>query len=346
MSGKHMFAGVNGPNGFYSRFDQITEEVPNGRKIYIKGAPGTGKSTIMKRIAKKADALNLDYEVFHCSSDPSSYDAVFIPAYKTAILDATSPHNADPMYPMAGGEILDVARFLRRKELSVKADKLRFYADKKKRAFQKGYHYLRAALPLLEDMEAEYKGSMDFDALSDIADKMITNILGMSQCINTGKPRSFFASAITPEGFVNYLDTIFKDAHVITIKGLCGSDVILNSIKETALKRGYAPLLFYCPMHPQTKLEHIYIPELKKAVTSYNFYTHYVGAETVDLDAYIYQKADTGDSRSYAGALMQLAIDAFADAKDAHGFLENIYVPCMDFDALNEMTEELINSIF
>ncbi|MCS4455740.1 hypothetical protein JTT01_05220 [Clostridium botulinum] len=48
---KHFFAGGNTAEGFYSLFNNIIDINNANRIIYLKGGPGTGKSSLMKSIA-------------------------------------------------------------------------------------------------------------------------------------------------------------------------------------------------------------------------------------------------------------------------------------------------------
>ena len=81
------------------------------------------------------------------------------------------------------------------------------------------------------------------------------------------------------------------------------------------------------------------------SLTTHDGYTAAPYAELFDLDAYgAYDAVEEGNS--YAGALMQRAIDAFSEARTAHGFLEKLYMPAMDFERLEESGQALINSIF
>ncbi|MDD6307947.1 MAG: hypothetical protein PUB07_01100 [Clostridia bacterium] len=346
MNGKHMFAGVNAPQGFFSRFDNIMPDSVQGRKIFIKGGPGMGKSTFMKKIAEKAKELDLEYEVFHCSSDPASLDGVYIPSLQTAVVDATAPHGSDPVYPVVGGELFDVSVFADKEKIAEHSGELQFYTAKKKRAFARGYHYLKAALPLLEDMEREYRAAADLRGIYDIGEKLANRILGQSSCEENGAVRKLFVSAITPEGFINYVDGAFADAYVVTIKGAYGGHIVLKRFAELAFSRGFTPILFYCPMRPSEKLEHVYIPQLRIALSTYDFYTHFGGAESVDLDAYISFTTDFGECWGHASSLMQRAVDAFGEARLSHSILEKIYVPAMHFDAMEEKGDALIRSIF
>jgi MoxR-like ATPase len=76
---RHMFPGNNTSRGFYSYYPYIVPYSAAEHIYILKGGPGVGKSTFMRRIAEKAALLDFDIEFMHCSSDPDSLDAVFIP---------------------------------------------------------------------------------------------------------------------------------------------------------------------------------------------------------------------------------------------------------------------------
>lgn len=346
MKEKHMFAGVNSPQGFFSRFDRIMPDSTDSRKIFIKGGPGMGKSTLMKKVAARAVKEGLECEVFHCSSDPASLDGVHIPAIRTAILDATAPHNCDPVYPCIGGELFDVSVHIQKDKMHPDPEEVTFQTMRKRRAFTKGYYYLAAALPLLRQLDSEYMENTDVRGIFEAAEKLADRVFGASVCSGDAEARELFISAITPEGFVNFADTVFGDTFCVAVKGSFGTSLFVRRFAEIARLRGFSPVVFHCPMRPDEKMEHVYIPQLRVSLTTYDFYTHAAAGETVETDAFIDHVPGLGDSYSYAGTLMQRAIDAFAEAKTAHGFLESIYVPAMDFEALEERGQRLIDSIF
>ena len=105
-SERHFFLGGNTPKGFFSYYDYIISQ-ESARKIYcIKGGPGTGKSTFMKKIADAAVKKGADVEYAHCSSDPDSLDGVIIKPANIALVDGTSPHIVDPKTPGAVDTII------------------------------------------------------------------------------------------------------------------------------------------------------------------------------------------------------------------------------------------------
>ena len=76
------FLGANSPYGFISIFNNLYYPEEDWFAYIIKGGPGTGKSTLMKKLAKEANLRGINTELIYCSSDPSSLDAVIFPQLK------------------------------------------------------------------------------------------------------------------------------------------------------------------------------------------------------------------------------------------------------------------------
>ena len=90
------FLGANSPSGFYSLYDQLLPP-ERARAIYIlKGGPGCGKSTLMRKVAAWAQETGLETEYILCSGDPDSLDAVVFPDKAAAIVDGTAPQGVVP----------------------------------------------------------------------------------------------------------------------------------------------------------------------------------------------------------------------------------------------------------
>ena len=93
---KDVFPGGNTSKGFYSFYRYILGQDEARRIICIKGGPGTGKSSLMRKIGEYFNNKGYDIEFHHCSSDNNSLDGVVINNLNVAILDGTSPHVAFP----------------------------------------------------------------------------------------------------------------------------------------------------------------------------------------------------------------------------------------------------------
>lgn len=91
---KERFFGASTPSGSVNYIGNLTEEL--SARYFIKGRPGTGKSTFLKKIADRAEKRGYDTEVYYCSFDKSSLDMVIVPELSFAVFDSTAPHELFP----------------------------------------------------------------------------------------------------------------------------------------------------------------------------------------------------------------------------------------------------------
>lgn len=91
---KHRFLGAATPAGAVDFVPNLTEGL--SRRFFLKGRAGTGKSTMLKKIAAEAEKRGFDTEIYHCGFDPHSLDMVIVRELDFAIFDSTSPHEYDP----------------------------------------------------------------------------------------------------------------------------------------------------------------------------------------------------------------------------------------------------------
>ena len=101
------FLGANSKNGFASLYDGFTDPAGGDFLWVIKGGPGCGKSTFMKRIGAAAEAAGLAAEYILCSGDPDSLDGVYFPEKRIGYADGTAPHVIEAVYPGAAALYLD-----------------------------------------------------------------------------------------------------------------------------------------------------------------------------------------------------------------------------------------------
>lgn len=100
----HRFFGSATINGNENYIPEVTGEL--SRRYFMKGRPGTGKSTLLKKIAAKAIERGFDTEIYHCSLDPNSLDLVIVRQLDFCVFDSTAPHE---YFPSRGGdEIIDI----------------------------------------------------------------------------------------------------------------------------------------------------------------------------------------------------------------------------------------------
>ena len=152
MSNVRYFLGGNTPSGFHSLYHELSHP-ERMRALYIlKGGPGCGKSSLMRRVARHARAAGLDTEEIPCSGDPDSLDAVILPALGAAIVDGTAPHVVEAKCPGAVDRYVDLSQFYRRDELHPRKGELLAAAKAYQGHYKRVYRCLNAAGALRQDL--------------------------------------------------------------------------------------------------------------------------------------------------------------------------------------------------
>ena len=98
---QHRFFGGSTSYGPIDFVENITEHIST--RYFIKGRPGSGKSTMLKKVLDNAIKRGIDVEVYHCGFDPDSLDMLLFPELNLTIFDSTSPHE---YYPSRIGDIV------------------------------------------------------------------------------------------------------------------------------------------------------------------------------------------------------------------------------------------------
>ena len=92
MSGIQFFLGANSPRGFVSFYEGWLDLLQTNRLFIIKGTPGNGKSSFMRRIESALAKKGHGAEEILCSGDPRSLDGLRFPDLGVAFVDGTAPH--------------------------------------------------------------------------------------------------------------------------------------------------------------------------------------------------------------------------------------------------------------
>ncbi len=352
---RHMFPGGNTSKGFFSFFDYIVDQDKARRIFILKGGPGVGKSTLMKEISQAVTEQGHDAEHMHCSSDPGSLDGVVIPKIGVALLDGTAPHVVDPSTPGAVDEIINLGEFWNETGISANKNEIIKVKNEIGNCFVRAYRYLGAALKIYEDTEAINAAAMNKAAAGFISREFADILFDMMQpAAVPGHERRLFASAITPDGLINFLDDLLTLENIYVLEGFpgAGTERVLERIKSDALERGFDAEAYYCAFKPD-KLEHLILPGLNTAFATVNSY-HGTDAcavrktdfrQMLDSNWIMRRRADLEYNQAEFDRLLDKALDILHREKQLHDELESYYIPHMDFDAINKKQQEIINRI-
>ncbi len=353
---REFFPGGNTALGFFSYYDYIISSDAT-RIMIIKGGPGVGKSSFMKALAAEMSQIGFDVELHHCSSDPNSLDGVVFPQIGVALIDGTSPHIVDPRNPGAVDEIINLGDYWDEKEIRRGKDEILELNRELAGYFHRAYRYLKAAKVIYDDLEIINSEGLAVGKANQIAADLIGEFLSAYQtAAKPGTLRKLFASAITPEGFQNFLSSIMADLPtVVAVSGGVGTGkaALLNKLVQAALERGFYCEGYYCAFDPY-KLEHLVIPEIGLAfTTSVEPHRYPIGKakRIIDMDQCVAPFVLTKHGEAIAfnqrllGELFETAISFIAKAKQTHDRLEEYYIPNMNFTAISELRKRTLERI-
>lgn len=358
---RHMYPGNNTPEGFFSYYQYILGQREADKIFVIKGGPGVGKSTFMRKIGDAMLQDGHDVDFMHCSSDNNSLDGIVLRDKKIAMIDGTSPHVVDPINPGAVDSIIHLGDYWDEEGIRKNRDALISNNERIKCIFNRAYNYLAAAGKMYDNMRSIYESAIDHGELYRISaqiigDELSPHVISPKQ----GDIKKYFGSAITPVGFEHYLNTLmdgYDKVYLIQTPVGVSSERMLDLFMEGAVYRGFTAEGYYCPMKPSSKLEHLLIPELGLAFTTSNEY-HSVDRSlleskvvTIDLeniiryDAIQYQESILEDSKQKMKELLEKAVFCLSQAKKEHDELEKYYVPNMDFLKIDALRTELTKKL-
>jgi len=349
---RHFFPGSNTPQGFFSYYDHILPHEKAERIIILKGGPGTGKSTLMKRLADDWERRGLTVEHHHCSADPGSLDAVALPEAGVAVVDGTRPHTIDPRFPGAVDEIVHLGEYWDEEGIRRHRDEIAALSALSSQAYQRAYRYLAASRLVYEEVVAIHSRALDLGRLNQMAQALIARCLSTRPAAAVPGPvRRLFASAITPRGHVHFVDRLAAGAsRVVVIQGPpgTGKSTLVEKLAQEASRQGIAVECFHSPYDP-VRVDHLVAPELDLAViTSAPPYLWAGSAEEVvdTREALLEERLqphreELKEAEQQALRLLEIAIRSLAQAKAYHDQLEQYYVPHMDFPAMEELYQRL-----
>lgn len=354
--GVSFFLGANTPGGFYSLFDELYDAEKGWRLYIIKGGPGTGKSSLMKKIAAEADKRGYFCERIYCSSDPNSLDGVIIPSLKISVADGTSPHVLEPVYPGVSEVIVDLGAFRDDKELIKNSAQIIKLTKENKAKHAECTRFLNAAGGARMDIVKTAALALDLEKTESFISHLAAREFGAGSS-GRGKIKRRFLSAVTPEGVSVFYDTTdaLAERKIILHDDIgLASGIITEALCETAAACGYDVIKCLCPLSPDTKADHIIVPELSLGIFTSNRYHTFQSetAKSVQCSRFLIKsemrlhKNRLSFTKKAYNEMISEALLRLKEAKAIHDELEKYYISAMDFDALGEHSEKLISEIF
>ena len=174
-AGGKWFAGANTEAGFSGSYPELAGEASLARLYIVKGGPGTGKSTLMRRIGEAAEAAGHRAEYCLCGSDPDSLDAVLLDG-RVAAVDGTAPHALDMVYPGAASELIDLSAFWDTGILLAARDEIVSLASLKAAEFASASRWLAAAGKVLSEEASLARRTFLADKAEGFASRLVKRL--------------------------------------------------------------------------------------------------------------------------------------------------------------------------
>lgn len=342
--GVPLFAAANSGKGFISFFDDIFSRPGIERRYVIKGGPGTGKSSFLKRIAKDAEGRGFGVEYYRCSSDPDSLDGIVVDG-RIALLDGTAPHTVDTDLPGVRDEIVNLGAFWDADALKARRREISLLGEEKSAAYRRAYRFLGAC----DDL---YFVNRDLVLPAVKHEKISRAVAKILRDIPDGEEFSLLPGLVDSVGvrgrvrFDSY-ERVAKTCYAIEDYYNTGA-LFLRALITAGMRKECAMRVSYNPIH---------IGEPDAVYFCDTDVCFVLLSEGTDAENVISMKrfVDSGRLRDVRGkvrvqkrlydSLLQSACDAFAEAGAYHMAIEQIYGACMDFDAEARFTRSFCQKI-
>lgn len=343
-SRKAYFAAANSGNGFVSMFDEIFFGKNIKRRYIIKGGPGTGKSSFIRKVGLSAERQGLPVEYYYCSSDTDSLDGAVIGG-SVALLDGTAPHSYDTIAPGVYDEIVNLGQFWNSEKLGRHADKIAELGKLKSAAYRRAYGYLGAALATVKTAE---------DVVSDcvLADKMKAAAARDISKLSLSKKGSVTVAQTEAMGVHGrvYLPTLALSAgHIHAVEDCYGiASAYLGELFSLARSRGYEAKVSFDTVDT-AKVREILFPETGDCFTA--VYEATENCSRVNVKRFVDTEKYAAVRQTYRSAmncydrLCRLAMESLSSAGKAHGEMEKYYVAAMDFVSQEKYCARFIDKL-
>lgn len=358
MSGKqkHYFACGNTAKGFQNFFESNLDDL---QKVYIlKGGPGTGKSTLMKKIGKKYLKKGYDVEFIHCSSDPDSLDGVIIRSLSFGIVDGTAPHVIEPKAPGAIEEYVNLGVAWDTHLLARATRNILDLKEEIAECYQNAYQMFQKALEIHDEWEKVYIQNMDFNKAEELGDFLMDELFHKVEPRKKGKTYHRFFGGSTPYGAMDYVENITDGLdRRYYIKGRPGSgkSTMLKKILRKAEEFGITTEVYHCGFDPNS-LDMLLFPDLSLCIFDSTAPHEYYPLEEHDIIIDMYEECiepDTDEKNAELienikkryKAMVEEGTTYLSKAKALHDELEQYYVRATDYEVVDSIIEDLMDSI-
>lgn len=352
MNGKgklrYVFASSNTSQGFYTF---IPDLIAGLARVYIlKGAAGTGKSTFIRLLGESLYEQGYEVEFWVSSVDGISPDGVYIPQLRAAVINGSLPTPVDPEYPGSHAEIINLGAYWDKEIINHKCHNIDTQVEEFRRHHLQAINALKGVARLQEEVKKAASTRLNLEKISDLIEKVAGDIME-----NQIAEKHYFASVVTAEGMINYLDEISSSCRKRYIfKGptSSGKSTVIREVADRARQRGYLLEYYHCGIDVEN-IVMVIVPNLQLALidagnieTGIKPWDIIIDMNTCLDDGKIdYNDAKANDNIRGIESLLLTAQNELKGADGAIKEIKKIYSAAMDFEALDERRNQVREEI-
>lgn len=351
MSEKLFLGGVT-PHGFSTHLGEYAENKDYYTYI-LKGGAGTGKSSLMKKLADYfEDTENVTR--YYCSSDPDSLDAVVLHSSKAVIIDGTAPHVFDPRFPGVSQKIVDLGVYWNDAMLRANKEKIIAVTQLNKSMLSAAANYSCALGKICADTRDCAEQFTDTCKLEAFAQRFCKKLFGKKRG-RGGNTSIRQLSVMTRYGYMTLSETLedYLDIYLLDDSCFFASDMFIELVAAQAARHGYDVGISPCLLFDGRVCEHLLIHELGVAIISSNQLTRLENrnASRINMSRfYDRQKMQLHKKRlrtnsALISELSAVSSDMLDGAKRVHDDIESFYIGAMDFAALDRVCANITADI-
>lgn len=354
---KKYFVCANTCKGFVNYFPSNMRD--KDRVYILKGGPGTGKSTLMKKIGEYFAEKDEEIEYIYCSSDTSSLDGIILKKRNFAVVDGTAPHVCEPTAPGAKEEYVNLGSAWSREMLvPYREDILKLNLDIKEK-YARIYCSLAEAKEAYAHAEDIYAKNMDFDKLAEVSEDLVNTIMGdIADYCDGGTSVHRFSSALSADGWVDYTEELTDAAETrFFVKSRPGMNIniLFEKIAEAAENRGIRAEIYHSPFDADLS-EMIVLPSLKTAVFDCGLREGCFPSREGDVILDLYKAAVNPDineryktellkSKDVYESIIDDVKSTFGEIRYMHDELEKYYINAVNFEIINDLTNQIMDDM-
>ena len=331
------FAAANSYNGFISYFDRVFDSTEYDRIFVLKGGPGTGKSSLMRRISEYFQTNNFGVEEILCSSDPVSLDGVIGSknGHKFAIIDGTAPHERDAVIPGAIDEIINLGDSWDDRWLTAKKTEILNLTKEKKKAYETAYNYLKIAGKCDEVMHSAVNEKFNIFKAKSKAESILSDLIAEEK----GEIKTRLLSSFGRHGKYDLkpCESIFDARITVSNDGY----LFLKTCADFLIENRVDITLFPSPLCPE-RLDGLLLNNTKLLIQISD-------KAEIETEEFVNLSALDKERIRVAGEMQkELLTEAarwFKIAAEIHASLEDIYSSAMDFTKNDELLSKITSKI-